>query len=41
MICMIYVRPEKTEFSYFLVYVSRTSLLYALVLPDGVSRIFQ
>jgi hypothetical protein len=36
MICMIYVHPEKTEFLYFLGYVSHTLLLYALVLPDGV-----
>jgi hypothetical protein len=39
-ICMIYLRPEKTEFSYYRGYVSRTTVLYALVLPYGVSTIF-
>jgi hypothetical protein len=38
---MIYVRPEKTEFPYFPGYVFRTSLIYGIVLPDGVSRTFQ
>jgi hypothetical protein len=41
MICMIYVRPEKTKFPYFPGYVFRTSLLYVLVLSDGVFRTFQ
>jgi hypothetical protein len=34
MICMIYVRPEKTEFSYFLRFLTRTSLLFVFVLLD-------
>jgi hypothetical protein len=40
MICMIYVRPEKTEFPYFPGYVFHTSLLYVVVLPDGDPKNF-
>jgi hypothetical protein len=32
MICMIYVRPEKTEFPYFPGYIFHTALLYVVVL---------
>jgi hypothetical protein len=37
---MLYVRPEKIEFSYFPVYVFCIFLLYVFVMPDGVSKFF-
>jgi hypothetical protein len=39
-ICMIYIHPEKIEFLYFPRYVFCTSLLYVVVLPNGVSNNF-
>jgi hypothetical protein len=40
MICMIHIRPEKTECSYFPGYVFCTSWLYVFVLPDAILRTY-